>query len=807
MELLMLTLVFLSPWPFGAIDPPWAFWLYLGIGALLVLWAMRVLNRGSWNWAHCPIALCLAGFILLASWQLIPLPNWLLKTVSPATAQLYGRLLPSEPEQLVVGVNTEPSASTGATISVYSHATRRAWFHLLAILVVYVVVRNNLAGPGYARRFSICGLVCGAALALFSLIQFFSSPPNVIYWSGATQSAFVFGPFICRNHFPFYVNICFGLGLGLLFSQWTGRQPQVRGICLASVFALLRQPQVLWIVTALILMATSVAFSLSRGGVLALLGGMASLPLFVNRSVRLRYLMPSFLIAACSLGLLAWFGLGRVEARLGTLLQDKVLKDIRVSLLTRAPALVKDYPLWGTGFGSLDYVEPISRTDAAYTGLAYEHAHNEYLEAQIEGGFAALTLMLLLTGLVYRQGFRAYRRWQGRSAQGLVLGMLVGFTTLTLHNFVDFGIHIPAIALLATVLCAHLSSLSEGPGQVGIQVPEYGSETPRWMRRLSPLAGAAAFVFLGLLLMAEGYRGKETSQAFLEEAVRLDPDDAHLHFDDGKRRAAVFETLASKQREQETMLDAVQAVLLVNPDSGTAGPSSFVIVAGILKERENRIIASLAEQHLTPALGHFLRARDLCPARAMVHLEIASYREHLQRSEPRSNYLDRALYLEPTNQEIWYRAGVLQLRDEQLDQAAKDWRRSLELSDTYLTKILAQSASRFTSEELLDRVLPNKPGILVAAAAHLYPKQPQERGPFYAKARRLLQETLKEKPFDVESRYQLASLLFQEEQFQETRQELLTVLAIVPGHVQARALLIQAEREIGKGQRRRADLR
>src|SRR5476651_2705267 len=74
MECLVLLLVFLSPWAFGAVDPRWEFWLYLGVALLLALWAFRILLQGRFRWTHCSVAYCLAGFVLVALWQLTPLP-------------------------------------------------------------------------------------------------------------------------------------------------------------------------------------------------------------------------------------------------------------------------------------------------------------------------------------------------------------------------------------------------------------------------------------------------------------------------------------------------------------------------------------------------------------------------------------------------------------------------------------------------------------------------------------------------------------------------------------------------------------
>ena len=71
-----------------------------------------------------------------------------------------------------------------------------------------------------------------------------------------------------------------------------------------------------------------------------------------------------------------------------------------------------------------------------------------------------LAISLLAIGLVFRFGYRAVRRFDGEPTGGLALGALFGFTTLVIHSIGDFGLHLPAIALLATVLCCPAG----GPG-------------------------------------------------------------------------------------------------------------------------------------------------------------------------------------------------------------------------------------------------------------------------------------------------------------------------------------------------------
>jgi O-antigen ligase len=855
MEGLVLAMVVLSPWAYGSVDPEWEFWLYVGLVLLLGLWAIRLLKQFHLPWKNCPIAFCLLGLVLLAGWQIAPLPHSLLSVLSPTTRQLYDRVLPAEPEQLPDPF-TRPDVSAGSTISFYTYGTRVELGHLLTILLVYLLVRNTWASQASLWRLSIASVAVGAALALFALVQFFTSPPNLIYWHTQT-TGIVFGPFVCRNHFPCYLNLCFGLGIGLLCNRILAKNAGSSGVDF-RFFDMLQQPGVLWLSILLILMATSIVFSASRGGLLAFLGGSAvCLTLVFLRPSGFVPLKASLLIAVASLALLTWFGLERVQARFGVLLQGQAGNEDRVRLLSRAPAMIKDYPIWGTGFGSLDFVEPIYRTDAADAGWDYQHAHNEYLEALLEGGLVRLVLTLLIIGLVFRRAFRAFRLLEGSPGAGLVLGVLFGFTTLVLHSVVDFGIHIPAIALLATVLCAHLVALSEPKEivQSTVEVQAVGTRNglPLLARGFAALLGVAALVGLGWYLLAEAYRAALVQTllqaaltppsstnpvaqlkriAILEDAARLDPNNARLHFEIGEQQAFLFGSLKQKQLDQEAFLDATQAVLLLNPGcsigAGASGPTSLLFAVTIHQERRKRTVKELGRRHIVPGLRHYLLARDLCPARAKTHMEIAAHVEFLTKAEPRRNYLERALYLDPTHPELWYRAGVLEAYDGQRDQAYRDWQHSLELSDVCLKRILDRSIGRVDSKTLIDQILPDRPSVLVASAAYLYPNTdaPQRR-PFYEKARILFntlpgpwpaddlrlkglvlnslghtkesltayKEALSMKPLQLEWRLEFARLLLEQEQFQEARQELGAILSVQPRHGAARDLLARLERE------------
>ena len=254
-------MILASPWAFGAVTAEAEFALFCGVALLLVLWAARVIVAAQFSWRKCPVALSLVAIFLLGVWQIAPLPRSALRRLSPATAAIYERLLPAQPERVGPDV---PSAATGvrpgSTISLYPEATRRMLLRILAVFALFLVVRNNVSASGALRRLGFAALVNGALLSLFGLLQYCTVAHNIVYWRIATDGA-VFGPFVNRDHFAFYINMCIGLGLGLFLSMPASRPKLHEG----RIFALLLHPESLWALAALATMLGASLFCLSPG--------------------------------------------------------------------------------------------------------------------------------------------------------------------------------------------------------------------------------------------------------------------------------------------------------------------------------------------------------------------------------------------------------------------------------------------------------------------------------------------------------------------------------------------------------------
>ena len=653
-----------------------------------------------------------------------------------------------------------------------------------------------------------------ALLSLLGLAQFFSSPANTVYWTYPSRGQ-VFGPFINHNHFAEYVNLCIGLGIGLLVGRglrnsWDRPRHRV-----ASLVPLLHDPPALWICAALALMVSSVAFSRSRGGMAALVGAAVVCAVLgrlrFGRSFRLG---SALLVGALAFGLLSWFGLDLLKERFATIWTGEAY-DSRVPLWLRSLPIAADFPVWGTGYGTYGYIEPMYRVHVPKdAGLQYHHAHNEYLEILIEGGVPGLLLAVLAIALVYRQGYRALSLHGTAPDAGLALGALFAFTSVVIHGFCEFGLHIPAIALLATVLCAHLCAQGTVRSSEGDSAPDAGAGDEGEYRfrlgGLAPLGGAVLVVSLGLVLCAGGWKAHRIDRlqyaAFqashpneeqlrrrvelLAAAASLSPDDANLS------------CLLGHARVQLHKMDSVRWLL-----TGRSGTRQDVL-----------------------ALQAFLRARDACPVCVEAQLGIAALASRLTQGDPQEAYLRRVKLLDPSHPERWYLCGGIELEAGHADAAWASWRRALELSPDYLDKILPAASSRLDSATLLETVLPDDAAVLLAAALWLHPdaEEVDKRRPFLQKALRLLQsrnpplqtqdfhltariykeldqpkeavaayrELLRREPRRVEWRLEFARYLCDIHQLAEARRELVLILNQEPEQGVARNLLHQVTSDL-----------
>lgn len=694
-EVVLFALVALAPWPFASNDPPFESALCAGVLLLAALWSAHAAVTGRFAIRFDVVVAGLGGIALWSAVQLVPLPESVVGTLSPTRLEWHRVLVPEVAETLpgeTEGVLRPPVL----TLSADPSATRTFLARVLAVLLVYAAARNWLASSAGFRRLAWVVSANGVALAVLALGQFFSSPGNVMYWSVRCEGN-VFGPFVCRNHYPDYAAVCLGLAVGLLLPGGRNREGGPTGPL---------TPRAVALVAVVGFVGASIAFSLSRAGILAtVVAAAGAWGLNWARGGGGAHRGTVALLAGAvlvALGVFGWFGTERVERRLSTLSSAETAAS-RAALWRDTVRLLPQFWGGGTGGGTFVWAEPLVRTGRPLAVV--ENAHNEYLEAAVEGGAVRFGFTLLLVlGVAVTLG-RGVLRKRDRSSGSLLLGAWFGLAAVAAHSVVEFAIHMPAVALLTATVTGYAmaASGSSSEARAAARTPGRG-----WCAVGGGLvvAGLALFVALDARSRERVHRLKLAADVaygdvsapdrlarraeYLDARAALRPDDPVALFDaaQGRIDAAVEETLA-----------------------GTFAGG----------EPPDRFPPEAVSRHLVPALRFLRAARAANPIAPKPHTRLGLLVEYCARSEPAGTHFDRAKRLLPVDPDLWFTSGKAALRQGDADAAWRDWRQSLVLSPRYLDVILAASREVLTPDQIRERVLPDDPVLLLTAANQLFP--------------------------------------------------------------------------------------
>lgn len=729
MEGIVLVLVVGLPWAFGGVDPVFELVQAVAISLLLVCWVCVACLNSRLTFARCSVTALLASLFVLGAIQLVPLPPGVLKILSPGSARLNAELLPSEPEHVAADVAT-PQPSVNRPISVYPHATRSHLFHWLEILILFAVVRHQLASTDSMRRLAIAAIVTGVAISLFGLYQTFRHGGHSVY--GYRTTGQVFGPFINRNHAACFLNMCLGLGVGLLIyvgsdvSEYRRRMiqkpnavPEQEEALGFSPFSVLHSPAQLWLLVALSIVLAGILCTLSRGGVAALVlgfvGAFALRLTWPPRFGRLEYMILPIVLVV---GLLAWLGIKPLETRLADLWKGEVLVDVRWQLWVNMLALVPSFPVFGCGYGTLQYVEPLVRRQTDLLKMPHllvDHAHNDYIEGLVEGGFLRFTLTAAIVLLIAVHGFRAMRRYSGRKPSAWAFGGMMGFLALAIHSAVDFSVQTPAVACLAAVLCAQLVALNR-------------SDPTSPPSAAHPTAITLRFPIVGLLTLT-------VSALAVSGVLILHAWKADQVF---RYRLNAFRALQRlKPPEPSMAIGFLEAATEIDP-----GDADLQLELGqIYLDRQPLHSKGWTTEAFIPGMQHMIAARNLCPLLPRPQMRLAAFASQLKSAQKPEDYWRRAELLAPSDPDLWFLHGVQLMKEGQNEKAWESWRRSLALSPNFLKEIVAAAYPKIGVEGLVEHILPDNPEILVITA-DLLPKDvaPESLSRIFRRAMDLLDQ-------------------------------------------------------------------
>ncbi len=399
-------------------------------------------------WAFCPAdetspatSRVLSWLVLLlplyVAFQIIPLPDFLLRVLSPARAELASGLRPMVADSGFASLSVLPSATLPHLVRVCS------------CVVVFLLLRR-LTGIHSDRPWIL-------AAPIITLAGF-EAALGVIQYGAGGPGAIATGTYVNRNHFSGLMEMA--LPFAVLYSVAVLRRRRSRRH--SPVGPAAKASAALILAT---LMLVGILFSLSRMGFVAALGSLALvglLPLLRPIAKRRKSwaAIPAISVAlVVGVSVLGFVFLpsNRLVNRFAEIAStEEITAEGRLELWSDTLELIGAYPLFGCGLGAYESAmlpynrsHPLARTD---------YAHNDYLQLLAELGAVGFLIAAALAAAVLSSALRAASaaaeddgRYLGLACVGAIAAMLV-------HSSVDFNLYIPANALVL----AWISGISAG---------------------------------------------------------------------------------------------------------------------------------------------------------------------------------------------------------------------------------------------------------------------------------------------------------------------------------------------------------
>lgn len=431
----LLAIITLSAIPYGTNESWWVALFECAVFALGALWAIDGYLSGSWLAGGRALVMPLLLIALYAFMQTVP---W--------------RGL----EAGAAGVGPVWSA-----ISADPYETRLFLLKFLALVIAFALLLRYTSSQRRLRALVYIVIGIAIASALFGLFRQAAWNNAPVSFLPRLKPDVGYAQFINKNHFAFLIEMALGLTLGLAVGILFGARRERLLIYLAASLPL-------WITLVL---------AGSRGGVFTMVAELVFLalmapPLLASpESVKrrastgtwLRRFGGSFaarmvLIVCLVVGgaaSIVWIGgdplLSRLETMPGefTSAEGGAENVNRLEIWRATWRLIKSHPVMGSGFGA--YWIAIAEYHRGSGRLMPQEAHNDYLELMASGGIIAL----LLAGwfiVAFIKRVRLTLRTRDSFGRAASLGALVGLFAVSLHSFVDFGLHITANSLVCIAL-------------------------------------------------------------------------------------------------------------------------------------------------------------------------------------------------------------------------------------------------------------------------------------------------------------------------------------------------------------------
>ena len=385
---------------------------------------------------------------LYVAFQLIPLPDALLRILSPARAELASGLAPVVADSGFAGLSVLPSATLSHLVRVCSCA------------VIFLLLRQLTWSRSERPWIFAAPIITLASFeAALGVVQHAIGGPEVI----------ASGTYVNRNHFSGLLEMA--LPFAVLYPVAVLRRSRSRRH--SPLLPAVKASSVL-ILAALMLIG--ILFSLSRMGFVAALCAAALVgllalarPTTTRRKSWAGIRLVPVVALVVGLGVLSFVFLpsDRLVNRFAEIAStEEITAQGRLELWSDTWELISAYPLFGCGLGA--YEPAMLKYNASHPLVRTDYAHNDYLQLLAELGAVGFLIAAALAITVLSRALRAASAVAEHDGRYLALACVGAMAAILIHSLVDFNLYMPANAMVLAWIAGISAGLPSSSKEVSL---------------------------------------------------------------------------------------------------------------------------------------------------------------------------------------------------------------------------------------------------------------------------------------------------------------------------------------------------
>jgi len=460
---IIIFLIAYTPIPFASVLPYQVFIIEIMAAFLFILsLILNFMSKETKNYRfEIKMLKPLVALLILITIQLIPLPSFLIRILSPKTlvyknlpgnaylegfAKMYEK---SHSENLLNSIKNVQNS-----ISLYPFASFYKLLFLLSLGLIFLAIIFALQNKKEIRLLLKVIIFSGLLQSCIYFLSYLRGYPifNTMYGYEMKQ---IMGTFINRDHYSAYLNMILPILAGWIFYYYNS-------FCKSNnfyKFKLLRFIQYengipCYMAMIFVLIGVGQAFSLSRAGISSAFIAFASLVyLLSNKKGKMQISTIVIMLALSLCGLVYWIGYYPIVYRFKLIPLEWQSEAGRWAVWKDSFNIIKDFPLFGIGLANFNYL--FFHYKSFYSERRFSYTHNDFLQVLVELGIVGFLLLVIAIYYFYKQVL--YYPWEkGSRTKAIAFGIISSTFAILLHSFFDFPMQIPANSLLFTILIACL---------------------------------------------------------------------------------------------------------------------------------------------------------------------------------------------------------------------------------------------------------------------------------------------------------------------------------------------------------------